>query len=174
MLAGSHRNAWPDETGTGGRTNRNTQLFWFSDITATLSTSFCQEIYPSQLFTDKEKQLNEASKKLATIECPDGTRAACFHAQKIGAALQQIDDWWMEDADSPIRIHEYGADKKNQTALRHPVTQRDFYHLLSKTETYVDKLKSLADDSVITDPDVHFLMAVLCKGGLFQGGKNDA
>ena len=26
MLAGSHRNAWPDETGTGGRTNRNTQL----------------------------------------------------------------------------------------------------------------------------------------------------
>ena len=27
MLAGSHRNAWPDETGTGGRTNRNTQWF---------------------------------------------------------------------------------------------------------------------------------------------------
>ncbi|SEH77185.1 hypothetical protein SAMN05660691_01286 [Rheinheimera pacifica] len=27
MLAGSHRNAWPDETGTGGRTNRNTQLY---------------------------------------------------------------------------------------------------------------------------------------------------
>lgn len=26
MLAGSHRNAWPDETGTGGRTNRNTQV----------------------------------------------------------------------------------------------------------------------------------------------------
>ena len=27
MLAGSHRNAWPDETGTGGRTNRNTQHY---------------------------------------------------------------------------------------------------------------------------------------------------
>lgn len=27
MLAGSHRNAWPDETGTGGRTNRNTQMY---------------------------------------------------------------------------------------------------------------------------------------------------
>lgn len=26
MLAGSHRNAWPDETGTGGRTNRNTHF----------------------------------------------------------------------------------------------------------------------------------------------------
>lgn len=26
MLAGSHRNAWPDETGTGGRTNRNTHM----------------------------------------------------------------------------------------------------------------------------------------------------
>lgn len=30
MLAGSHRNAWPDETGTGGRTNRNTHLKGFS------------------------------------------------------------------------------------------------------------------------------------------------
>ena len=28
MLAGSHRNAWPDETGTGGRTNRNTQILY--------------------------------------------------------------------------------------------------------------------------------------------------
>lgn len=28
MLAGSHRNAWPDETGTGGRTNRNTHGFF--------------------------------------------------------------------------------------------------------------------------------------------------
>lgn len=28
MLAGSHRNAWPDETGTGGRTNRNTQQIY--------------------------------------------------------------------------------------------------------------------------------------------------
>jgi len=28
MLAGSHRNAWPDETGTGGRTNRNTHPTW--------------------------------------------------------------------------------------------------------------------------------------------------
>lgn len=149
----------------------NPSLFWFGDITAQLSTSFCQEIYPSQLFTEKEKQLHEASKKLATVECPDGARAACFHSQKIGAALQQIDDWWMEDADAPIRIHEYGADKKNQTALRHPVTQRDFYHLLSKTDKYVETLKSLPDDNVIADPDIHFLMAVLCKGGLFQGGK---
>ncbi len=31
MLAGSHRNAWPDETGTGGRTNRNTQGGYSSD-----------------------------------------------------------------------------------------------------------------------------------------------
>ena len=31
MLAGSHRNAWPDETGTGGRTNRNTQQVKSSD-----------------------------------------------------------------------------------------------------------------------------------------------
>ena len=31
MLAGSHRNAWPDETGTGGRTNRNTHQLLLAD-----------------------------------------------------------------------------------------------------------------------------------------------
>ena len=34
MLAGSHRNAWPDETGTGGRTNRNTQKLSADDETS--------------------------------------------------------------------------------------------------------------------------------------------
>ena len=34
MLAGSHRNAWPDETGTGGRTNRNTQTMTITADTA--------------------------------------------------------------------------------------------------------------------------------------------
>ena len=34
MLAGSHRNAWPDETGTGGRTNRNTQLIHLCPVYA--------------------------------------------------------------------------------------------------------------------------------------------
>ncbi len=41
MLAGSHRNAWPDDTGTGGRTNRNTQRFqsllWSNRITPSMS-----------------------------------------------------------------------------------------------------------------------------------------
>ena len=32
MLAGSHRNAWPDETGTGGRTNRNTHKLRSCDL----------------------------------------------------------------------------------------------------------------------------------------------
>lgn len=37
MLAGSHRNAWPDETGTGGRTNRNTQMLIFSANPSSIS-----------------------------------------------------------------------------------------------------------------------------------------
>lgn len=148
-------------------------LFWFCDITAALSTSFCQEIHPSQLFTDKgkNKSFNEPSKQLATVECIDGQKAASFNSQKIGAAIQLIDNWWADDADTPLRVHEYAADKKNLTALRHPVTQKDFYHLLSQADELITRMKSLPDDTAEIAPDIHFIMAVLCKGGLFQGGK---
>lgn len=61
----------------------------------------------------------------------DNWREARLHAQKVGAALQQIDDWWAEDAEQPLRVHQYGADSKNLTSMRHPVSGLDFPHLRS-------------------------------------------
>ena len=52
MLAGSHRNAWPDETGTGGRTNRNTHF-------SPLCTGF-------KLFTMKSFYFQRVEKALRT------------------------------------------------------------------------------------------------------------
>ena len=46
MLAGSHRNAWPDETGTGGRTNRNTQSVKNNlDLDKSLLVLLCYQSY---------------------------------------------------------------------------------------------------------------------------------
>ena len=89
--------------------------FWFADVTAKLTTGFCQEIYPSQKFTERTDDYGVASRQLATTECPNGQLAACINPQKIGAALQKIDDWWADDADQPLRVHEYGANHEALT-----------------------------------------------------------
>lgn len=146
-------------------------LFWFADITAALKTGFCQEIYPSQVFKERPDNRAESSKVLATVECMDGQLAACLTAQKVGAALQKIDDWWGEEIDEPLRVHEYAADPKHQTSMRHPVSGIDFYHLLSRADEMVAQMESSSESSTISR-EVHYLMAVLVKGGLFQKGKN--
>lgn len=145
-------------------------VFWFADITARLKTGFCQEVFPSQRFVERPDNHDEPSKTLATTACPDGQMAACFHAQKVGAALQQIDDWWSEDADQALRVHEYGADRKHLTSMRHPVSGKDFFHLLARADEFVELM---AGQSVSPEVfgDIHYAMAVLVKGGLFQAGK---
>ena len=146
-------------------------LYWFADITATIKTSFCQEIHPSQIFTENV-QKNESSRQLSTVECEDGRRAACFHAEKVGAALHMIDDWWTESDDRRLRAHEYGADKKYLVAHRPPVTHKDFYSLLKKSEDLICQLKSCTKkDGSDIPSDIHYLVSVLSKGGMFQRGK---
>lgn len=144
-------------------------VFWGADVIATLQTSFCQEIYPSQKFIEKTLDYSIASRQLATTECSNGKQAACITAQKIGAALQRIDDWWSADADYPLRVHEYGAEPERLTARRHPVSGHDFYHLLTKADIFLNDFKSKKMKKI--SGDIHFLMSVLVKGGLFQKGR---
>lgn len=147
------------------------KVFWFIEVTATLKTSFCQEIHPSQRFTDNVEQ-GESSKQLSTVTCTDGKEVACFHAEKIGAALQLIDDWWHIEADKRLRTHEYGADKQNLISQRHPSKHNDFYSLVIRAAVYIRYMKrhNLSDDK--TSKDIHYVMAVLLKGGLFQKGRS--
>ncbi len=84
--------------------------------------------------------------------------------KKIGAALQSIDDWWHEDADKPLRVNEYGADREYVIARRHVTLKNDFYQLLRNTENWTE---SMTATQAIPN-DVHFIMSVLIKGGLFN------
>lgn len=146
-------------------------VYWFAEVTSTLKTGFCQEIFPSQKFTERPVEHNIASRQLATTECSNGELAACINPQKIGAALQKIDDWWAPDADVALRVHEYGANHEALTALRHPATDHDFYHILTNADQFVHQMESCEGDWSKIQRDVHYLMAVLVKGGLFQKGK---
>lgn len=148
------------------------QTFWFADVTATLKTSFCQEIFPSQKFIERSDNYLVASRQLATTECVDGQLAACINPQKIGAAIQAIDDWWADDADIPLRVHEYGAHREVLTAHRHPSSGQDFYHLLLRADELLSELQSDPGKHQMLSRDLLFLMAVLVKGGLFQKGKS--
>tara|TARA_R110002050_G_scaffold46605_1_gene109569 strand:- start:4279 stop:5388 length:1110 start_codon:yes stop_codon:yes gene_type:complete len=143
------------------------KVFWSADITAKIETVFCQEVYPSQLMVDKNK--GEASKQFAKVECLDGLKAVSFNSVKIGAALQLIDDWWDDDAEKRIRVHEYGADQECIIARRDPESMRSFYALFVKSEHYLDELKKqLVDSKTFISSDIYYVFAILVKGGMFQ------
>ena len=133
------------------------------DIKAKLTVGWGDEVYPSQEFLDA-KEAGKPTKQLAKV-IVNGEESAAFHSQKVGAAIQLIDDWWDENADKPLRVNEYGADKEYVIARRHNSQHRDFYSLIVKTEGYVE---SMLETNLIPD-DVHFIMAVLAKGGVYSG-----
>lgn len=147
-------------------------------LTARLTIGWGDEIYPSQEFMDKDlmaerKKNGLTTKKLATASFVGGEETAAYHKEKVGAALQLIDDWWDDNADKPLRVNEYGADRFSTIARRHTLQERDFYSLIVKAESFIELMTSKRK---IPD-DVHFIMAVLVKGGLFngaskKGGKN--
>ncbi len=123
----------------------------------------CQELYPSQVFPEEPSR--GKGKQLQSRETPEG-RQAILSSQKIGAAIQTIDDWYGEDV-VPLRVGAYGVDKRALTVKRPPHSQLDLYSLLTQLETWVKKLNS---PKVKIPDQVHFIVANLVKGGLFQGG----
>ncbi|EKO3966123.1 type I-F CRISPR-associated protein Cas7f/Csy3 [Vibrio fluvialis] len=86
---------------------------------------------------------------------------------KTGAAIATIDTWY-PDAEEPIRVGHYGVDRENSTAYRHPDTGKDFFSILKRIDELVDRLKDAKELSQDELKDMHFLMANLIKGGLFQ------
>ncbi|SON49915.1 type I-F CRISPR-associated protein Csy3 [Vibrio tapetis] len=140
--------------------------YFYMDVKAKIGVGWGDEVYPSQEFLDS-RQEGLPTKQLATVELSSGQETAAFHAQKIGAALQSIDDWWHQEADKPLRVNEYGADREYVIARRHTKSGNDFYQLLRNTEKWIETM----EQSQTIPNDVHFIMSVLIKGGLFNCSK---
>ena len=143
-------------------------MFWSADITARISTSFCQEIFPSQpLFTSDKK--TDLHKTLSKMMCVNGEEAVVFHSVKVGAAIQLIDDWWSTDMTKRLRTHEYGADQNLSIAMRMPKSGLDFFSIYNELEYY----KTMLDrNKVLIDAHLMYFFAVLIKGGVFAKRTN--
>lgn len=140
--------------------------YFYMDVKARLKVGWGDEIYPSQEFLDKKEE-GHPTKQLATVELSNSQETVAFHAQKVGAALQMIDDWWHEEADKPLRVNEYGADKEYVIARRHTKYGNDFYQLIRDTEQWIEGMNL----SQTIPNQVHYMMSVLIKGGLFNRSK---
>ncbi|KLV09226.1 CRISPR-associated protein Csy3 [Photobacterium aquae] len=141
--------------------------YFYMDVKAKIAVGWGDEVYPSQEFLDNRED-GVPTKQLATVELENGRETVAFHGQKVGAALQSIDDWWHEKADKPLRVNEYGADREYVIARRHVSLKNDFYQLLRNTENWIESMNT----SNIIPNDVHFIMSVLVKGGLFNCSKS--
>lgn len=146
----------------------NCQAYCYLDITAKIRNAFSQELHPSQKFIDNVEQ-GMSSKQLAYTQVGD-KKAASLNSQKVGAAIQTIDDWY-DDSYKPLRVHEFGADKKILVAHRTPKKRTDFYSLLPHIALYIKYMDKNGLGVGEESKCIHFIAAVLIKGGLFQRTK---
>jgi CRISPR-associated protein Csy3 len=131
------------------------------EINCFVKVGKAQEVYPSEeLVLDKGK--GKKSKILYSVK-----GIASMHSQKIGNALRSIDTWYPDFNDEeitagPIAIEPYGAVTNLGKAYRTPKDKQDFY-------TFFDKWARGAELERVED--VHFVMAILVRGGVF--GESD-
>lgn len=135
-----------------------------------------QEVFPSQEFTSKEVKSQSGSslsRVLASVKSPEGVKQAIMHPQKIGNALRRIDDWYQPIegfALSPLPVEPLGVDSSSHVAHR-ATRKNDFFTLLeNQFPELMLKLENAgsADD---IEPDHHYVVSVLIRGGVFSGDK---
>ncbi|MFA0256017.1 type I-F CRISPR-associated protein Csy3 [Vibrio breoganii] len=137
------------------------------EVTATLNLPTNGEIRPSQAFTEKESASKTKNSRVFQSTTINGKRSPILGAYKTGAAIAMIDDWY-PDAVEPLRIGRFGAHKEDVTCYRHPSTRKDFFSILKQADSYVETLRTSdnLDQGVLND--LHFLVANIIKGGMFQ------
>ena len=131
-----------------------------------------QEVFPSQEF-ENEKNPEDISRILASVKTKGGVDQAFMHPQKIGNSLRRIDDWYTPLAGfelSPLPIEPLGVDASMQVAHR-ANSGHDFYTLLEKRfDALMADLEAASDINKV-NPDIHYLVAVMIRGGVFSGEK---
>lgn len=125
------------------------------EIDAYAKVGYAQEVYPSEeLILDKGK--GEKGKVLYSVN-----EVAAMHSQKVGNALRTIDTWYPEFESAnlgPIAIEIYGAVTNLGKAYRTPKEKVDFYNLFDRFAM---------GETLANKEQMHYVMAVLVRGGVF-------
>ncbi|MGD1527033.1 type I-F CRISPR-associated protein Csy3 [Vibrio harveyi] len=141
--------------------------FVIFDVEAEAFVGKGQEVFPSQEFLSSTSPSTK-DKVLSSITTRSGVRQATFHAHKIGNAIRQIDTWYEEGAEKALAVEPYGIDQAYGLARRH-ASKNDFYKLMEKKIIpFTEELKS-GTDLKDMDPNVHFMVACLIRGGVYSG-----
>jgi CRISPR-associated protein Csy3 len=99
-----------------------------------------------------------------------------MHSQKIGNAIRCIDEWHGrldEFGTTPIEVYGYVLARNDAIRLpykkgRNPEFGLDLFSYLDKLDEILDRLNSISDVTEI-DGNIHYMMAVLIRGGVFSG-----
>ncbi|RQW65148.1 type I-F CRISPR-associated protein Csy3 [Vibrio viridaestus] len=134
------------------------------ELKASIELPTNSALKPSQVF--KEATSGEKNRAYQTTEI-EGIESPMIGCYKAGAAITTIDDWY-PGAERPVRIGHYGVDRQNSTSYRHPDTHKDFFSLIKRADEFVELLSGSDDLSQETINDLHFVVANLIKGGLYQ------
>ena len=148
-------------------------------VMATLEKDILEEVYPSQQFIEKlpaakkeffhrqgkyQKSREYAFYKLGSIQ------QAMLHPTKIGAGLRW--DHWNKSGIA-VPISAYSLDAKKHQALRGRGSKQDFYSLMMNIKNHITTLRAFdgdifTEESVSILGDIHFIMANIIKGGVFN------
>ena len=136
-----------------------------------------QEIFPSQEYVRKEKEDDKLSRIYAKLPAHlDGKTIfqASMHSQKIGAALRHIDIWHSSTRhDAAIAVNPYGGIQQTGDVLRDPQSKKSFYDLRKKANQLLGAVENARLPNEISG-DVHFVMANLVRGGVFNRSNKKA
>ena len=130
-----------------------------------------QEVYPSQEFVQKSSEKGAKSKTLARTTILDNSNVAAMHSQKIGNAIRQIDTWYdgFDNLQKPLAIDPACVNKSEFKAYRLKNTKRDLYSLFENNlADFTVKVNESTSVNTL-DPDIHFMIANLIRGGVFGG-----
>ncbi len=130
-------------------------------VIATIHNDCTKEVYPSQLV----KTTND-DQDFSMTAVGGGKLTVCLEMDKVNAGIQSIDDWI--NCEEPLRVNEYGSDKDRHLALRTPDNKKDIYALLTKTDEYIKYLEREKLNEDETSNEIHYVMALLVKGGVFN------
>lgn len=131
------------------------------------------EVYPSQEFIPDAKKAKEDGKVLSSILVRHEGRTirqATVHAQKIGNAIRVIDEWHGQTSEyGATPVEAFGYIQSRNNALRLPSgSSVDFYALLKGIDGIIEQLES---DPQSISGDIHYMIAMLVRGGVFSGDK---
>lgn len=144
----------------------------FLDVEVSGKAPAGAEVFPSQEFLPEAKTSKDKGKVLSSINV-DGIRQATMHSQKIGNAIRVIDEWHGKVEDyGAIAVEAFGYVQSRTDAVRLPGKNngKDIYALLKEIDDVIEALNA-SDDASSLNGDIHYMVAMLVRGGVFSGEK---